>query len=206
MVFHWSLSDSKSPQVSRTLFSILAIINNAVVWMVSTRSPIFKSSRPFNNHLVTVSKIPITIGIIVTFMYHSFFFNSLARSRYLSYFLLSFHFILWLARSAKSTTLQVYFFCWWLYLLTDLMWSVCMSKLHWSLCVSFSRTDAGLCIYLLFEWSNSDFLNISLLITLSSQLCLVLYSFYANLLHSLFMWLIVSYLSTHNLHSLLCCV
>ena len=32
MVFHWRLSDSKSPQVSRTLLSILAVFNNAVVW------------------------------------------------------------------------------------------------------------------------------------------------------------------------------
>ena len=39
MVFHWSLSDSKSPQVSRTLLSILAVLNNAVVWIVSTRPP-----------------------------------------------------------------------------------------------------------------------------------------------------------------------
>ena len=35
-VYHWSLSDSKSPQVSRTLLSILAGLNNAVVWTVST--------------------------------------------------------------------------------------------------------------------------------------------------------------------------
>ena len=34
MVFHWSLSNSKSPQ------SILAVLNNVVVWMVSTRPPI----------------------------------------------------------------------------------------------------------------------------------------------------------------------
>ena len=61
------------PQVSRTLLSILAVFNNAVVWMVSTRPPTFKSSRPFNNPLVTVSKAPITIGIIVTFIFHSFF-------------------------------------------------------------------------------------------------------------------------------------
>ena len=73
MVFHWSLSDSKSPQVSRTLLNILAIFNNAVVWMVSTRPPTSKSSRPFNNPLVTVPKAPITISIIVTFMFHSFF-------------------------------------------------------------------------------------------------------------------------------------
>ena len=73
MVFHWRLSDSKSPQVSWTLLSILAVFNIAVVWMVSTRSPTSKSSRPFNNPLVAVPKAPITIGIIVTFMFHSFF-------------------------------------------------------------------------------------------------------------------------------------
>ena len=72
MVFHWILSDSMSSQVSRTLLSILAILNNVVVWMVSTRPLISKSSSPFNNPLVTVWKEPITIGMIVTFMSHSF--------------------------------------------------------------------------------------------------------------------------------------
>ena len=125
MVFHWSLSDSKSPQVSRTLLSILAespqvsrtllsilaVLNNAVVWMVSTRPPTSKSSSPFSNPLVTVPNAPITIGIIVTCMFRSFF-NSLARSRYLSLFSHSFSFILWSAETAKSTILQVLFFCW----------------------------------------------------------------------------------------------
>ena len=102
MIFHWRLSDSKSPQVSQSL-SILAVFNNAVVWMVSPRSSTSKSSRPFNNPLVTVPKAPITIGIIVTFMFHSFF-NSLARSRVLiSLFSHSFSFILWSAGTAKST-------------------------------------------------------------------------------------------------------
>ena len=72
MVFHWNLSDSKSPQVSRTLLSILAVLNYAVIWMVSTRHPTSKSSSPFNSPLVTVSNAPVTIGIIVTFMFHSF--------------------------------------------------------------------------------------------------------------------------------------
>ena len=54
MVFHWSLNDSKSPQVSRTLRSILLVFINVVVWMVSTRSSTSKSSRPFNNPFVTV--------------------------------------------------------------------------------------------------------------------------------------------------------
>ena len=85
MVYHWSLSDSKPPQVSRTLLSILAALNDAVVWMVSTRPLISKPSSPCTNPLVTVPRVPITIGITVTFMFHSFF-NSLARSRYLSFF------------------------------------------------------------------------------------------------------------------------
>ena len=60
-------------QVSRTLLSILAVLNNAVVWMVSSSPPSSKSSGPFNSPLVTVPiNVPITIGIIVTFMFHSF--------------------------------------------------------------------------------------------------------------------------------------
>ena len=108
MVFHWSLSDSKSLQVSRTRLRILAVRSNAVVWIVSTRPPISKSSMPFNNPLVIVPKTPITIGTIVTFMFHSFF-NSLARSRYLSFFSHSFRFILLSTGTAKSTILQMLF-------------------------------------------------------------------------------------------------
>ena len=102
--FSWSLSDSKSPQVSWTLLSILAVLNRVVVWVVSARPPNFKSSSPFNNPLITVRKSQITIGTIVTFMFHSFF-NFLARLRYLSFFLHSFSFILWSAGTAKSSIL-----------------------------------------------------------------------------------------------------
>ena len=65
MVFHWNLSDSKSPQVSRTLLSSLASLSNAVVWMVSTHPFISKSSSPFINPLVTVPRAPIIIIIII---------------------------------------------------------------------------------------------------------------------------------------------
>ena len=106
MFFHWSLSDSKSPQVSRTRLRILAVLSNAVIWIVSTRTPTSKSPRPFNNPLVIVPKAPITIGTIVTFMFHSFF-HSLARSRYLSFFSYSFRFHLWSAETAKLTILQL---------------------------------------------------------------------------------------------------
>ena len=189
---------------ARTLLSILAVLNSSLVWMVSILSPTSKSSSPFNNPLVTVPKAPITIGTIITFMFHSFF-NSLAKSRYLS-FSHSFSFILWSAETAKSTILQILLLLIIIRsgLLAEFRWSVCMSKSHRSLCVSFSRTTAGLCIYYLFVWSNLNFLHISQWITLPTQLCLVLYSFCANLLHSLIMWLIVSSLSPHSQHLLFC--
>ena len=137
----------KSPQVSRTLLSILAVFNNAVVWMVSTRPPISKSSRPFNNPSVTVQKSPVTIA---------FFFNSLARSRYLLFFSYYFSFILWSAGTAKSTILQIFFLLIIIRsgFLAEIRCSVFISKSHRSLCVSFSRTGAWLCIYHLFVWSN----------------------------------------------------
>ena len=65
MVSHWSLSDNKSPQVSMTLFSILVGLNRTVVFMVSTR-PLYQS---FND---SVQRAPITMGITVTFIFHSF--------------------------------------------------------------------------------------------------------------------------------------
>ena len=104
MVFHWSLSDSKSPQVFRTLLSILAVLSNAVIWIVSTRPPTSKSSRHFDNPLVIVPKASITIGTIVIFMFHSFF-NSLVRSRYLFFFSHFFSFILWFLLSLLFYTL-----------------------------------------------------------------------------------------------------
>ena len=136
MVFHWSLSNSKSPQVTKNLLSILAVINNAVVWMVSTRPPTSNSSSPFSNPFVTVPNAPITIGIIVTCMFHSFF-NSLARSMYLSFFSHSFSFILWSVGTAKSTILQVLLFLLIIIIksgpLAGIRWSVCIWKFHRSL-------------------------------------------------------------------------
>ena len=155
--------------------------------MVSSRPPTSKSSRPFSNPLVTVPNAPITIGVIVTCIFHSFF-NSRARSRYLAFFSHSFSFILWSAGTAKSTILQVLFF-----LLinirsgrvAEIRWSVCILKSHRSLCELFSRTGAGLCIYHLLVWSNLNFLHISPWITLPTQSCLALYSLCTNLLHLL---------------------
>ena len=130
MVSHWILSDSKSPQVSRTLLSILAVLNDAVLWMVSTRPPTSKSSCPYNNSLVTVPKAPITIGIIVTFKFLSLFI-SLARSRYLSFFSLSFSFICDQLGQQSRQFCKISFFLLIIIrsgLLAEIRWSVCMSK------------------------------------------------------------------------------
>ena len=84
MIFLWNLSDSKS-QVSRALLSIMANLNNVVVWMVSY----FQVLQSLYQSLMTVPITPVTIGIIVTFMFHSIF-NSLARSRYFSLLLFAY--------------------------------------------------------------------------------------------------------------------
>ena len=73
MVFHWIPSDRKSPQVSRTLLSIQSDLNNAVVWMVSTRPLLSQSSSPCTNHSVIVPSVLFTTGITVIFMFHRFF-------------------------------------------------------------------------------------------------------------------------------------
>ena len=50
--------------------------------MVFTCPPTSKSSSPFNNPLVTVPKEAVTIGIIDTFMFHSFLILKLGRGIY----------------------------------------------------------------------------------------------------------------------------
>ena len=203
MVFHRSLSESNPPQVFRTLPSILAVFNNVVVEIVSTRLLTSKSSIPFSNPFVTVPKAPIKIGTIVTLMFHSFFQFS-SQVVVLILLFTFFQFFLWSAGTGKSTISQILFI---LFILLCMVFSarlgdacVCQSPIGVS--VSFSWTGAGLCIYHLFVSSNLNLLHISQWIALPNQSCLVMYSFCANLLHSLIMWLIVSSPSSHCLHLL----
>ena len=83
MVFNWNLSDSKSLQVSRTLFSILVDLSITVIWMVLVCPSISSSSSPLTKSLRTVLSAPIIIVITLTFIT---FFSFLARSKYLSIF------------------------------------------------------------------------------------------------------------------------
>ena len=66
MVFHEKVS-------SRTFLSILADLNNVIVWMVSAGPLTSKSSNPFTKIVGIVPSAPITIGITVTFMLQSLF-------------------------------------------------------------------------------------------------------------------------------------
>ena len=168
MVFYWSLSDSKSPQVSMTLLSILAVLKN-VVWMVSTHTPISKSSSPFNNPLVTVPKAPITIGIIVTFMFHSFFqFSSKIEVLILLFLFFQFYSVVSQDSRIYNFANSLLFFFFFFFVDYYKVWFSGRDlvirqyiKAHRSLCESFSRTDGGLCIYHLFVWLNLNFLHIS---------------------------------------------
>ena len=190
MVFHWSLSDSKSPQVSWTLLCILVDLNNDVVWIVSTRPLISKSFSCGTNRLITLPIVLVIIGITVNFMSRSlfFFFNSLTRSRYLSHLSLSFSFTLG-RPERQSLQCSIYqkdpfvsqkeIIC----ILSER--SICISKSQRILWVSFSRTGSGMCMYDMFGKSNLNFLHNTQRITLPIQLCLVFYSLCSNLLHSL---------------------
>ena len=80
-VFHWGLSNIKSPLVSRTLLNILADLNTAIDWMFQL---VFLFPSPFSKLLGTVLCLSDTIAITVTLMFHSFL-SSLARSKYLDF-------------------------------------------------------------------------------------------------------------------------
>ena len=156
MVFHWSLSDSKSPQVFRTLLSILAVHNNVVVWMVSIHPLISKSSSPFNNPLVTVPKAPITICIIAIFMFHSFFqFSSKVEVLILLFIYFQFYSeVSWDSKLHNFSSSLFFFVDYYkVWCSNEIRGSICMLKSHRSLSVSFSETVAVLCIYHLFVWS-----------------------------------------------------
>ena len=197
LISHWSLRDSKFPKDPRTLLSILTDLNDAVVWMVSTCSLFSDSFSLFTTLLGIVPSAQTIIGFRVTFMFHRFF-TSLARSRYLSLFSFSFIFTLWSVGTAKSTIGQVLFFC---------RLSPCLvvrpNCLYLKILENFVR---------LILQNEFRVLHIPLVCMVKFQFfvqlpvdyiphpvvsCLILF-----LLHSLIMWLIVSFLSPHNLHLL----
>ena len=141
-------------------------------------------------------------------MFHSFF-QFPSEVRYLYFFSLSFNFTQWPAGTEKSTIWQILsftflFFFFWLSLCL-IIWQRLGESLYLKIPEEFKRL-----ILLERYWVvRIPFVRISISfsctiswINLPTQSCRVLYSFWASLLHSLIMWLIVSSLSPHNLHLL----
>ena len=128
MVFHWSLSDSKSPQFSWTLLSILADFNNTVVYMVSIL-PLFSNSSHFFPsfwRLFQVYQLQLVASLLLC---SNNIFSCQARSKHLYIFLFSFLFTLKSVRTAKSI--------WWQGLFPLLINTgfVLHSRIRWSVCI-----------------------------------------------------------------------
>ena len=151
MVFHWSLSDGKCPQDSRTFLGIQADLNNAVVWMVYVRPLISKPSSFLTKLLRTVPCASIIIGITVTFLFHHIILLWQGPSICLSFRFLKFHSMFrW--ENKVNHSADSFFFSFLLIItrsgrLVEFRWSVCKSKSQRIWCVSFSRADSGLWIY-----------------------------------------------------------
>ena len=195
MVFLWSLSDSKSSQVSMTLLSILADLNKAV--FPNPPVPVSILWWLYRGHQLLLVSPSLSCPIV-------FFFISLARSTYLSLFFLP----LVLPSGQPEWQCPLFgrfyfflFFSFFFFLLTitrsgrlaEIRSSVCFSKFQRILCVSFSRTDYCLWLYNLFVWSNFNFLHNSQWITIPTQSRVVWFFSSASLLHLLIDWLFRRY-------------
>ena len=103
--FYLSLSDYKSPLVSRTLLSILADLNYSVVWIVSILRLIFSSSSLFSKAFQSVPSAPTTTSITFTLMFHGFFLYFSGKVQVFLYLFTFFYFysMLHWKGKAKST-------------------------------------------------------------------------------------------------------
>ena len=108
-----------------------------MIWIVSILSSISTSPGLFSMHLGVVPRALTTIGVPVTFMFHGFCI-SLARSKYLSIFLLSFILTICVIhwnRKIRSMTSSFLLVNNKSGFLDRILWSVCIaSPAHWPSC------------------------------------------------------------------------
>ena len=104
MVFHGSLSDSKSPQVSNTIVSILGDLNNALLVLLFPSPPGFV---PIIWWLYQEHQSQLAL---LSLSYSTVFFDYPARSMYLSLFSHSFNFTI--HNSASSFFFVDYYTIW----------------------------------------------------------------------------------------------
>ena len=179
MISSWIFTESKFPQVSRTLLRILADLNNAVVWMVSNRYfQVFLSlyqsfgdctkNTNYNwyNRCFRVPQsffqFPGKVQVLIILFAFFQFYSLVSRDSKVHNSASSLSFLLIIIKSGRLSDPFV------------------------------SQNPRGVCAFSYTEW-----------ITLLTQSCIVSYTCCDNLLHSL-MWLIGPSLSPHNLHLLFC--
>ena len=153
IIFYWSLSENKSPQISGTLLSILADLCNVAFWMVSSCPLISKSSSPSTNPLRTVPSTPITITPSCSIVF-KVLWQGLRTY-------LSFCFLLILLCGRQNGKVH--------YSTSSLFFSLSLGLVFWPgfghLLVSQNSRELcafhcpGLCLYLLSVWSNLNFLH-----------------------------------------------
>ena len=175
MGFYWRLSDSKSPQVPRTLLSILDDLINSVVWMVSVLLRISNSSSRFSKLLGVISSTPTTNDITVTLTFKSFF---LVLWQNLSIYLFAcFYFYTEVRQNSKIISAANSFFVNWYEVRSSnrsLVFHLYLKIPENFMRVILSQKD---CFVHDYQW-----------ITFPSQSFLVLFSFLACLLHSFIIW------------------
>ena len=171
-----------------------SFLKSPVFWPISTMLQfgwfpfilLFLSSQvSVPNLLVTVPRAPFTIGIIVPFVFHSFF-SSQARSRYLSLFFIFLQFYPMISLNDKILLFGRFSFFFLFFFFVDYhkVWSSrCLAEIR-ILCVSFSRTDSGLCIY---QFVRIVKLKLLAQFPLNHRTHQVVSSLCANSLHSLIM-------------------
>ena len=104
MVFHWSLSVSKSPQISSQYFG------RSKQWCCLDglyTSSNFHLFRPLSKPFRTIPSAQITIGITITLMFHSFL-SSQASSKFLFSLSLIFHSVVRWDSKVHNTVISLF--------------------------------------------------------------------------------------------------
>ena len=152
---------------------------------------IFKSSCLCTITSVTVQSAPITVNIIVTFIFHSFF-RSLVKSRFLCLFSLSFNFTQWSTRTLSPNFGRFFFssFC------LNVNRSDRLAEIRkFIFCLKIPENfvrqiflDRFWVVHAPFVvWSNLNFLHNSQWITMPTHSFLFLYSLSASYLYSFYL-------------------
>ena len=151
---------------------------------------------------MTAPRAPITIGIIVTFMFHSYF-NSQVRSKYLYLFYIISILLIHKDSNVPNHASSLF--------LLIIIRSGCLAGIGWSV-LYLQIPENFVCVILqdIFWVVHIPFVHIEKFpflahfpwITMPTQSWLVLYSLEICCIR---LWFLVSSLSSHNVHLLFCC-